>query len=230
MFEQERYASGRRPRSVFQTEEAPGAGMSRYQVSGAGDPAEAAAEQAADSAVGGGSIFRAPEGADVAGFTADLSDADLGGIGTPLPDDLMGSMEQSLGASFAGVRLHTDAGADRASRQLSARAFTRGQDVYFRDGAYSPDTSEGQHLIAHELAHVAAGDGGIHGRRTSILRRPAPFATPPGARASPRVPYWSWPWRAPPRCPGMSWPRLRLYRGMWDPGELGRRNRGGAHR
>ena len=162
MFEQERYASGRRPRSVFQTEEAPGAGMSRYQVSGAGDPAEAAAEQAADSAVGGGSIFRAPEGADVAGFTADLSDADLGGIGTPLPDDLMGSMEQSLGASFAGVRLHTDAGADRASRQLSARAFTRGQDVYFRDGAYSPDTREGQHLIAHELAHVAAGDGGIH--------------------------------------------------------------------
>ena len=174
MFEQERYASGRRPRSVFQTEEAPGAGMSRYQVSGAGDPAEAAAEQAADSAVGGGSIFRAPEGADVAGFTADLSDADLGGIGTPLPDDLMGSMEQSLGASFAGVRLHTDAGADRASRQLSARAFTRGQDVYFRDGAYSPDTREGQHLIAHELAHVAAGDTGIHRAEDSDTAQPDP--------------------------------------------------------
>ncbi len=26
----------------------------------------------------------------------------------------------------------------------------------------TPQPGEGQHLIAHELAHVAAGDGGIH--------------------------------------------------------------------
>lgn len=71
-------------------------------------------------------------------------------------------MEQSLGGSFSGVRVHTDAGADRASQQINARAFTRGQDIYFKSGSYAPETPEGQHLIAHELAHVAAGDTGIH--------------------------------------------------------------------
>ena len=160
MFEQDRYVDNQRSRGMFRDTGQTGPGMSRYQVSGAGDSAELAADQAADQAVGG--LFRAGEGADVGGFQADLADADLSGGGSPLPEGLMDSMEQSLGASFSGVRLHTDAGADRASRQISARAFTRGQDIYFRGGEYSPDTREGQHLIAHELAHVAAGDGGIH--------------------------------------------------------------------
>ena len=160
MFEQDRYVESQRSRGMFRDTGQTGPGMSRYQVSGTGDSAELAADQAADQAVGG--LFRAPEGAGGMGFQADLADADLSGGGSPLPEGLMGSMEQSLGASFSGVRLHTDAGADRASRQISARAFTRGQDIYFRGGEYSPDTREGQHLIAHELAHVAAGDGGIH--------------------------------------------------------------------
>ena len=160
MFEQDRYLESQRSRGMFRDTGQTGPGMSRYQVSGTGDSAELAADQAADQAVGG--LFRSPEGTDVGGFQADLADADLSGGGSPLPEGLMGSMEQSLGASFSGVRLHTDAGADRASRQISARAFTRGQDIYFRGGEYSPDTREGQHLIAHELAHVAAGDTGIH--------------------------------------------------------------------
>ena len=147
MFEQDRYLEGQRSRGVFRDTGQPAAGMSRYQVSGTEDSAELAADQAADQAVGG--LFRSPEGAGGGGFQADLADADLSGGGSPLPAGLMGSMEQSLGASFSGVRLHTDAGADRASRQISARAFTRGQDIYFRGGEYSPDTREGQHLIAH---------------------------------------------------------------------------------
>lgn len=172
MFEQERYEDNQRSRRAFQT--APG--TSRYQVSGSQDSAEVAAEAAADSAVGG--LFRSPEGAGSVGFQADLSDADLAGPGTPLPEGLMDSMEQSFGTSFSQVRLHTDAGADRASRQISARAFTRGQDVYFRSGTYDPQSQEGQHLIAHELAHVAAGDSGIHraGDSPPANGQPAPAA------------------------------------------------------
>lgn len=160
MFEQDRSQEERRPRTVFRGSDRPAAGMSRYQVSGTGDTAEIAADRAADQAVGG--LFRAPAGGQSAGFGADLSDADLDGGGSPLPDSLIGSMEQSLGGSFSGVRVHTDAGADRASQQINARAFTRGQDIYFKSGSYAPETPEGQHLIAHELAHVAAGDTGIH--------------------------------------------------------------------
>ncbi|MGO5115164.1 eCIS core domain-containing protein [Candidatus Avoscillospira sp. LCP25S3_F1] len=161
MFEQERFESDQKSKSLFRSPDGPAAGMSRFRVSSPHDPAEIAAEQMADSVVGGG-LFRSPEGAADAGGEADLSTMDLAGAGSPLPMGLQGSMEQSFGADFSGVRVHTGAGADRASRSISARAFTRGQDVYFRSGAYEPDSQQGQHLIAHELAHVAAGDGGIH--------------------------------------------------------------------
>lgn len=161
MFEQDRYTGDRRSHGLFRGEGEPAPGMSRFQVSGENDPAEIQAEQMADSVVGGG-LFRSPEGSGGSGFQADLDTADLGDAGESLPGGLQSSMEQSFGTGFSGVRIHTGAGADRASRSISARAFTQGQDVYFRSGAYDPESREGQHLIAHELAHVAAGDGGIH--------------------------------------------------------------------
>lgn len=161
MLEQDRYGGAQRSRSLFR-EEGPAPGRGRFQVSGENDPAELRAESMADSVMGGGSLFRSPAGAGGGGFQADLDTADLGDAGESLPAGLQGSMERSFGTGFSGVRVHTGAGADRASRSISARAFTQGQDVYFRSGAYDPGSREGQHLIAHELAHVAAGDGGIH--------------------------------------------------------------------
>lgn len=142
-----------------------------YHVSGVNDAAEIQAERDADrvtgstfhdAPVGGDGIFRADDGVGDAGGDVSLPTADLEGPGESLPPDLQGSMEQSYGTSFAGVRVHTDASADRLSRRLSARAFTRGEDMYFRDGEYKPDTREGQHLIAHELSHVASGGEGLH--------------------------------------------------------------------
>lgn len=62
---------------------------------------------------------------------------------------------QTMGQDFSGVTIHTDAQADHLSRQLGAEAFTTGSDVFFREGAYDPASSDGQHLIAHELTHVA---------------------------------------------------------------------------
>lgn len=162
MFEQNRYTDNRRARGLFRRGEGPAPGMDRFQVSGENDPAEIAADRMADSVVGGGGLFRSPEGSGGAGFQADLDTADLGDAGESLPMGLQSSLEQSFGAGFSSVRVHTGVGADRASRSISARAFTRGQDVYFRSGAYDPSSREGQHLIAHELAHVANGDGGIH--------------------------------------------------------------------
>nr|WP_263012694.1 DUF4157 domain-containing protein [Laspinema sp. D3d] len=63
-------------------------------------------------------------------------------------------MEREFGADFGGVRVHTGAQADALSRSIQAKAFTTGQDVFFRQGAYEPCSSGGQELLAHELTHV----------------------------------------------------------------------------
>lgn len=64
-----------------------------------------------------------------------------------------------LGDPLADVRVHDDPGADALAHSVSARAFTTGSDVYFAQGEYNPGTSEGDLLIAHELAHVVQQRG-----------------------------------------------------------------------
>jgi Domain of unknown function (DUF4157) len=76
------------------------------------------------------------------------------GSGQPLADSIRTPMEQAFGADFSGVRVHTGAKSDRLNRSIQARAFTTGQDVFFRQGAYQPGTRGGKELIAHELTHV----------------------------------------------------------------------------
>jgi hypothetical protein len=68
-------------------------------------------------------------------------------------------MESGFGADFSGVRIHTDNRADALSQSLSARAFTTGGDVFFRQGEYNPGTSGGRALLAHELTHVVQQNG-----------------------------------------------------------------------
>jgi hypothetical protein len=80
-------------------------------------------------------------------------DAGAGG-GAPLDHSPRQKMEGAFGSDLSGVRIHSDAQADALSADLSARAFTRGSDVYFAAGEYSPNTSSGQRLLAHELTHV----------------------------------------------------------------------------
>jgi len=74
--------------------------------------------------------------------------------GEPLDDVVRASIEPRFGIGLGGVRVHADAEADELSRQLDARAFTTGNDVFFRSGHYQPRTTEGQRLLVHELTHV----------------------------------------------------------------------------
>lgn len=71
-----------------------------------------------------------------------------------------------------GVRLHTDAAADRAARALNARAFTIGRHIAFAAGEFRPDTADGRHLLAHELSHVVQQSGGSR-RATGPTLSPA---------------------------------------------------------
>lgn len=76
------------------------------------------------------------------------------GGGAPLSKDVREFMEQRIGADFSAVRIHTGIKADNLNRQLNARAFTVGQDVFFGANNYQPHTTEGKRLLAHELAHT----------------------------------------------------------------------------
>lgn len=82
------------------------------------------------------------------------------GSGQPLDAGLQQSMGQAMGADFSGVKVHTDAQADQLNQSVQAKAFTTGQDVFFRQGAYQPGSRGGQELIAHELTHVVQQNGG----------------------------------------------------------------------
>ncbi|BDI16346.1 hypothetical protein ANSO36C_21480 [Nostoc cf. commune SO-36] len=81
------------------------------------------------------------------------------GNGQPLADDIKQPMEQAFGADFGTVRVHTDAQSDRLNQSIQARAFTTGQDVFFRQGEYSPESNTGKELLAHELTHVVQQNG-----------------------------------------------------------------------
>jgi len=82
------------------------------------------------------------------------------GSGEILPDHIRSTMEQSFGADFNGVRVHADSNADALSQSLQARAFTTGQDIFFKSGEYNPASSSGQRLLAHELTHTIQQGGG----------------------------------------------------------------------
>jgi hypothetical protein len=74
--------------------------------------------------------------------------------GQPLSAEMRRFMEPRFGADFGNVRIHHDAEAARLGSQLSARAFTYRNHVFFARGQYQPGTSEGRHLLAHELTHT----------------------------------------------------------------------------
>jgi hypothetical protein len=106
---------------------------------------------------------------------ADTSGVDgaVRGGGRPLDAATRRSMEARFGYDFSSVRIHDDAAASSAADDVSATAFTVGEDIVL-GGGYDPTTPRGRHLIAHELAHVVQQRGagqseGEHLHRRSIF-------------------------------------------------------------
>ncbi|HEY2471693.1 MAG TPA: DUF4157 domain-containing protein [Terracidiphilus sp.] len=63
-------------------------------------------------------------------------------------------MESRIGFDFSRVQIHADSSAAASARALGARAYTLGEHVVFASGRYSPRSTEGRRLLAHELTHV----------------------------------------------------------------------------
>lgn len=89
---------------------------------------------------------------NLSGVEADLQSTKGGG--RTLPAALNSRMSKAIGADFSNVRVHTDGKAASMNHALNAFAFTHGRDIYFSTGMYNPESTSGQHLLAHELTHV----------------------------------------------------------------------------
>jgi hypothetical protein len=74
--------------------------------------------------------------------------------GKPLDTAARAFMELRFGSDFGSVRVHADSQAAESARAISASAYTVGNAIVFGSGQYSPGTSEGRRLLAHELTHV----------------------------------------------------------------------------
>lgn len=85
-----------------------------------------------------------------------------------LPGTERAFFEPRFGADFSNVRVHTNNRAADTAQSINARAFTSGRDVVFGDGQYSPGTSSGRKLLAHELTHVVQQSG----RGRGVVRSP----------------------------------------------------------
>nr|WP_275039991.1 DUF4157 domain-containing protein [Natrialba hulunbeirensis] len=68
--------------------------------------------------------------------------------------------KERMDADFSNVRVHTGAKAAEAAEAIDAKAFTCGNDIVFNSGEYDTESPKGQHLLAHELAHVKQQNGG----------------------------------------------------------------------
>src|SRR5262249_9077973 len=98
---------------------------------------------------------RAFDAGDVAPDDPDVEAAlARAGSGAPLPAAVRRRMEIELGVSLERVRVHTDPVAAQAARALRAEAFTVGEDIFFAESTYDPESRAGQKLLAHELTHV----------------------------------------------------------------------------
>lgn len=80
------------------------------------------------------------------------------GTGEELPEPLRRALAPA--ADLGDVRVHRDRAADTMAGAVQAEAFTVGNDVFFREGAYDPSSAAGRELIGHEVAHVLQQSGG----------------------------------------------------------------------
>src|SRR5690606_34506170 len=92
------------------------------------------------------------------------------GSGFGLQQNQRRFMDNAFSYDFSRVRVHTDTNAMSMNKEVNAKAFTHGHDIYFNEGEYNPHTTEGKRLLAHELTHVIQQDNGSSFREGFVQR------------------------------------------------------------
>jgi hypothetical protein len=133
-------------------------------------PVQKAEEQTPASGGGYGSRHAA-RGASMA-QAADEAVAHAG-PGRPMNEQTRDTLETRMHRDLSGVRIHDDDAAHEAARDLNARAFTHGHDIWLGRGESDSDLG----LMAHEATHVVQQNGGTGVQRQLIQRRLHPGPT-----------------------------------------------------
>jgi len=117
--------------------------------------------------------------------------------GHPLDSTTRAFFEPRFGRDFSDVRIHTGSDAAASARSIHAHAYTAGSDIVFASGQYSPDTTSGRSLLAHELAHIHCRNSHYYPlkRQKGKDAPPLPIEVPdPDPNYSPKYKY---PWQNP---------------------------------
>jgi hypothetical protein len=151
---------------------------------GSGDCAECAAEQEA-------SLNRQANDGTTPDRVPPIINDVLRSPGQPLDSETRAFMEPRFGSDLSGVRVHTDRKAAESAAAVNALAYSVGRHVVFASGRYSPASTEGRSLIAHELAHVVQQDGDDSGapQRISDPEDAAEREADSAAQAVLRMPF-----------------------------------------
>ena len=76
------------------------------------------------------------------------------GSGSSMDTNTQSFMSNRFRNDFSDVKIHTGGEAIQMNRDLNAKAFTTGKDIYFNEGQYQPNSDSGKQLLAHELTHT----------------------------------------------------------------------------
>lgn len=151
-------------------------------LGGVRDPEEKAADRVAATLTGPMALGAQPA-VPRRGMIRPATPALLSQPGAPLPNAVRGRFEQRLGTDLSPIRLHRGQEASAATSAVGATAFAHGLDIAFGAGAPTPETVQGERLLAHEVAHTLQNDSGA-----VIRRQPAPPAPPSNPAPAPPAP------------------------------------------
>jgi hypothetical protein len=88
--------------------------------------------------------------------------------GSSLSGDVASRASAAYGTDMGAVRVHTDSQSAAMAESKGFQAFSYGGDVFGTSSALDTSTVHGQHVMMHELAHVAQTGGqragGVHGK------------------------------------------------------------------
>ena len=157
----------------------------------------------------------------------------LQGGGQPLPHSERAFFEPRFGTDFSQVRVHSDTQAADMARAVNARAFTVGHNVVFGSGQYSSSSSEGRHLLAHELTHVVQQESphpyNLNNRNIKqantqsipmVQRRAAPYIKKITVHLKPsQTADLEWKGTPPADAPGSDSFQVSTGKGYSDPGD-----------
>ncbi len=138
----------------------------KLSIGASNDPLEQEADRVADQIMATSTHSAVSNSAPrIQRFTAHAAEASnnaapasvdhvLAGSGKPLEASIQHDMGQRFGNDFSAVRVHSGAAAEQSARDVSANAYTVGNNIVFGAGQYTPTTNQGKRLLAHELTHV----------------------------------------------------------------------------